>query len=143
MKKIGSWHYGTYMDQSAHNKGAWHPPSLMVELVDRLVLRDRLLVDIWTELGSRVTYRTLLRWRKQGRSMRRYQLASWWLERRDRIATLERRGVTRREILAKVGWPPCFKRPSTPAQEVWMICHIWQTFAIMEMAENGRWAAAA
>lgn len=143
MKKIGSWHSGTYMDQSAHNSGAWHPPSLIVELVDRLVLRDRPLTEIWTELGGRVTYRTLLRWRKQGRSMRRYQLAFWWLANRERIDTLERRGLTRREILAKVGWPPFFKRPPNPKSEIIRICHIWQTFVIMEMAENGRWAAAA
>jgi len=134
----GSWHNGTYMDRNNESRAVWHTPSILVECVERLVAGAGLSV-LWAEFDGRITYRTLLRWRAQGLKMRRYRISKWWLENRERIEKLERRGLSLREIFQKTGLPPCYKKVSGARNELTQFWNIWRTFQTLEMAENERW----
>ncbi len=136
-KRSGSYSFGTYMDRSGQPPGKWQPPSLIVETTNRLRAGADI-SEVWRDLDGRTTYRTLLRWKKSPPS-RRYRLAVWWLKNRGRIETLERRGLSRNEILAKIGEPPDARRASGKRNRIKSLYWLWATFRHMEEAENERW----
>jgi hypothetical protein len=110
----------------------------MVELVDKLQ-RGAAPSALWSQYSGCVTYRTLCRWRRSGTKARRYRISKWWLENRERIDKLERRGLTRREILSKVGFPPCYRRVTGPKNELMQLVNIWRNIRSLESSENERW----
>ena len=129
------------MDRSGAPRGQWPAPSYVILAVDRLC-EGVSPADVWELVERRITYRTLLRWSyKETKLSRRYILSKWWLANRERIETLERRGLSRREIIAKVGWPNHVPEYSgaNKQRDINQFTKLWMTLGHMEDAENERW----
>ena len=124
------------MDRSGSVQGQWVAPSLLLTVVDKL-LAGVPIVEVWEFAERKITYRTLARYKKNGRDTPRYRMAKWWLEHRERVEKLRNRGLSWNEIFLKTGGPPPMRGGGRLPFNLANVC---RTFEAMESAEANYWA---